>query len=210
FQAGDKLAAAIDADDFDTARAVSSDEARPRRRELMEHIKALIELLATDVSAQREAAELSHQRTLLQLGIALLLAVGLAAGLGVVITRRITGPLREATRAAESVARGQLDLHIPDGGQDEAGRLLRAMSAMQAQLTAFSDAQKRLAAQHRDGMLDQRMDASRFAGDFALMVEQLNGVVEGHVQAQLKMAEVMQAYAEGDLRPDMPRLPGKQ
>ena len=210
FGAGEKLAAAIAADDFDSARAVSSDEARPRRRELMDHIKALIDRITGEVLAQREAAERNHQRTL-SLLIAALVAVALLAGLlGTFITRLITAPLREATAAAEAVARGQLGLRIPPGGQDEAGRLLRAMAAMQAQLNAVSDAQRTLAEQHRQGMLDERIDSGRFAGDFARMVEEINAVVDGHVQAQLKMAAVMQSYAEGDLRPDMPRLPGKQ
>src|SRR5690606_31314391 len=109
FSAGDELAAAIDADDFDTARAVSSDQARPRRRELMEHIKGLIEVITEDVREQRTAAEVNHARTLVQLGIGLVLAVMVAGALGVLITRLITRPLRLATGVAEAVARGQLD-----------------------------------------------------------------------------------------------------
>ncbi len=210
FGAGEKLAAAIDADDFDSARAVSSDEARPLRRALMDEIKLLIDETGRDLDERVAHAESEYRRTVLQLSVGLALVVVLAGLFGWTITRAITRPLAQATRAAEGIARGRLDQQIQAGSRDEAGQLLRSMAEMQGQLNAVREAQRGLAEQHGAGMLDERIDASRFAGDFARMADEVNAVVDGHVRVQLRMAEVMGHYAQGDLGHDMQRLPGQQ
>jgi methyl-accepting chemotaxis protein len=210
FSAGRALAEAIDADDFDSARAISSDQARPARRALMEKIKLLIEDTGAQLQAQVQEASADSARTRWQLGFGMVLVVLLAGGSGVLITRAITRPLRQATAVAEGIAVGRLDQRIAVESSDEAGRLLGSMQAMQSQLNALRSAQQTLAQAHADGMLDERIDAARFAGDFARMVEEVNGVVAGHVGVQLRMAEVMGHYARGDLGHDMPRLPGQQ
>ncbi|WP_163609191.1 HAMP domain-containing protein, partial [Klebsiella pneumoniae] len=46
------------------------------------------------------------------------------------LARRIIGPVAAASAAAERIAEGHLDDTIPQGGRDEMGALLRAMSAM--------------------------------------------------------------------------------
>jgi len=210
FGAGAKIAAAIDADDFDTARAVSSDEARPLRRALMEEIKALIDETSRLLDEQVTAAGVASSRAMLQLGLGMAAAALFAALFGWSITRSITSPLKLATRAAEGIARGRLDQAIRAESRDESGQLLASMAEMQQQLNAVREAQRVLAEQHGAGMLDQRIDASRFAGDFARMAEEVNAVVDGHVRAQRRMAEVMGFYAEGDFNHDMDRLPGQQ
>lgn len=128
FSAGVKLAAAIDADDFDTARAVSSDEARPLRRALMDEIKLLIDETGRDLDARVAHAESEYRRTVFQLSAGLGLVVVLAGLFGWTITRAITRPLAQATRAAEGIARGRLDQQIQAGSRDEAGQLLRSMA----------------------------------------------------------------------------------
>ncbi len=210
FSAGQRIGSAIDADDFDTARTISSDEARPLRRALMEEIKSLIDESSRLLEEQVATAHVASSRAMYQLGIGMA-AIALFAGVfGWTITRSITVPLRQATRAAEDIAHGRLDQRIASGSRDEAGQLLRSMAEMQTQLNAVREAQRGLAEQHRDGMLDERIDASRFAGDFARMAEEVNAVVDGHVRVQLRMAEVMGQYAQGDLGHDMARLPGQQ
>ncbi len=61
------------------------------------------------------------------------------------ITRRITAPLREITRATEDIARGNLSQNVPERTNDELGKLGRAFNTMSAQLsqtTAFANAEK--------------------------------------------------------------------
>ncbi|MDZ7855209.1 methyl-accepting chemotaxis protein [Sphaerotilus sp.] len=53
------------------------------------------------------------------------------------ITRSITGPIHDAIGVAERVAEGDLSSHIDASGQDEAGRLLAALKAMNDSLVGI-------------------------------------------------------------------------
>jgi len=69
----------------------------------------------------------------------------LAALLGWLVARRITGPLEQLTETAESVAGGgALDRTVPVGSTDEVGRLGRAFSTMLAALSNSRRQQRQL------------------------------------------------------------------
>jgi methyl-accepting chemotaxis protein len=71
-----------------------------------------------------------------QILIAALLAAGIAISIvfGFVISGLITRPLREAVRFAKAMANGDFTMTLPDGGKDEVGALLMALSQMTDQL----------------------------------------------------------------------------
>jgi methyl-accepting chemotaxis protein len=54
---------------------------------------------------------------------------------GILLTRSITAPIREAARVAESVADGDLSSRIVARGGDETGQMMRALKAMNDGLT---------------------------------------------------------------------------
>jgi methyl-accepting chemotaxis protein len=64
-----------------------------------------------------------------------LLAMGLAAGLGLWITRQITGPLAYAVDAAKEFADGNLTHELNAEGTDEPAQLLHAMESMRMSLS---------------------------------------------------------------------------
>ncbi|MBL8349233.1 MAG: MCP four helix bundle domain-containing protein [Burkholderiaceae bacterium] len=64
----------------------------------------------------------------------LLLAAGLAAGLGFAVARAITVPLNKAVGLAEAVAGGDLTQDIRSDGRDEVAKLVQALSAMTTRL----------------------------------------------------------------------------
>jgi methyl-accepting chemotaxis protein len=89
------------------------------------------------VVAHMSEADASHTyrvaRTFLLLGIAVMLSLIVASlyFVGGFIERRITRPASELARAAEAVAAGDLSKQVDGmGGDDEIGRLARAVSAM--------------------------------------------------------------------------------
>ncbi len=149
-------------------------------------------------------------------GFALLMltltGVALAAG-GVIawaLTRGITRPLRQALDAAQRVSRGDLDVPVAVGRKDEVGDVLAAMQRMQDQLRAVLEAQRVMAREHEAGTISYRMDAGAFPGDYGAMVAGTNELVAAHIAVKMRLLDVVQRYAVGDLSQDMDRLPGEK
>ncbi|OAJ60414.1 chemotaxis protein [Paraburkholderia ginsengiterrae] len=81
------------------------------------------------------AAHYENQRNLL---IALsLIAIALAIGACVLITRSVTGPLRFAIDVARTVSEGDLRTRITVEGRDETSKLLNALREMNERLTSI-------------------------------------------------------------------------
>jgi two-component system sensor histidine kinase MprB len=81
------------------------------------------------------------------LGAVMLGGVALAGGLGLAVSRFATRPLARLTGAAEQVtATGDLRHRIPEGADDEPGRLASAFNGMLAALETSRDAQRQLVA----------------------------------------------------------------
>jgi methyl-accepting chemotaxis protein len=96
-------------------------------------LAVLDEILSYETEQARKAGDEAEatlgnaQMTMMVLG---LLALGLGGGVAWFITRSITVPLNEAVHVAETVAAGDLSSHIEVRSQDETGRLLSALKAM--------------------------------------------------------------------------------
>ncbi|MBB5863015.1 methyl-accepting chemotaxis protein [Xanthomonas sp. 3058] len=140
-------------------------------------------------------------------GLAVLLISGLLA---YVITRSLTQPLSRATRAAEAIAGGKLDNDVDTHANDEAGRLLKAMSKMQLQLRNLLAAQADMAKRHDDGQISFRIDADAFPGEYGRMAHDTNTLVGSHIAVKMRLAQIMGRYAIGDLSDDMDKLPGEK
>ena len=89
-------------------------------------IQALQQLL-------HERIHRTEQQRLSLVAVLLALALG-CGGLSWLLLRSISAPLAKAMAATEAIASGRLDKDIEDEGEDEAARLLKAMSRMQADL----------------------------------------------------------------------------
>lgn len=64
-----------------------------------------------------------------------LLLIGLITSFGVIIlTRAVTRPITQLSRAAQTIAQGQLDQQVSVGGEDEVGRLGAAFERMRVSL----------------------------------------------------------------------------
>ncbi|PPU29862.1 MULTISPECIES: methyl-accepting chemotaxis protein [unclassified Xanthomonas] len=139
-----------------------------------------------------------------------LLVVLLSGTLGLLITRSLTAPLSRATRAAESIAGGQLDNDVDTPFNDETGRLLKAMHKMQQQLRNLLAAQTDMARRHDEGQISFRIDADAFPGEYGRMASDTNNLVASHIAVKMKLAQIMGRYAIGDLSEDMDKLPGEK
>ncbi len=64
----------------------------------------------------------------------MLLTIALGTVFSVRLTRGVTGPIHDAVRITEAIARGELAVAVPAPGGDELGQLLSAMGRMAARL----------------------------------------------------------------------------
>jgi signal transduction histidine kinase len=69
----------------------------------------------------------------------LLLAMAAAALVALLLSRRITRPVRELTEASERIARGDYDVHLASKGPDELGQLAFRFEQMARQLAEASE-----------------------------------------------------------------------
>jgi two-component system, OmpR family, sensor histidine kinase MprB len=97
----------------------------------------------------RSVGEINH--TLSRLGLLLILialgGIGVAAGLGLAVSRAALRPVRRLTEASEHVTdTGDLSERIEPGGHDELGRLATSFNTMLAALEESSRAQRQLVA----------------------------------------------------------------
>ena len=104
----------------------------------------LTRLITAIENAQKEMLRISARNVehsveefkTLRMGLwgVVIVAVLVAIGLAVVITRGITVPLSNAVSVAQAIAEGDLRVSIPAGGKDETGQLMQALRGMQTSL----------------------------------------------------------------------------
>ena len=122
------------ADQATEAERLFSTDFQPAGGRYLDSLQALLDQQRASINTAAATIRTGYER-----GSAQLLALGLAAivaaiALAVVITRSITRPLHRAVSVAETVAGGDLTMHVGSSAQDETGQLLRALDAMGARL----------------------------------------------------------------------------
>ena len=102
--------------------------------EMIVALNKLIELnragASTAARASSEAYNVARHGTLLAMALTAIATITLAT----ILTRSIVRPLADAVQVADSVAEGDLRVHIDASGNDEPARLLKALQGMQARL----------------------------------------------------------------------------
>ena len=109
-------------------------ESQSALRALFKTMDAMMTLNKQGVDAAYTSAKSTYSTALTGLLLVVFVAVALAAGLGLWITRLITRPLGFAVRAAEGFAKGDLTVKLDADGKDETALLLHAMEAMRTSL----------------------------------------------------------------------------
>ncbi|WP_457323221.1 methyl-accepting chemotaxis protein [Roseateles sp. P5_E11] len=124
-------------DDTEKARNLLLSETHELQLKYFQQLDALI-------AYQKElmhAAAAAANATVDFAGIAVIVAAAAALALGVamalLITRSVVGPIRQAVAAAETVAAGDLRLHLSTDRTDEAGQLLNALQRMNDSLVGI-------------------------------------------------------------------------
>ncbi|CAN7481457.1 methyl-accepting chemotaxis protein [Pseudoxanthomonas sp. LjRoot143] len=180
-------------------------------RELGQTLEALIVRTKTLADAAVVARSQEARRTLVLCAVlSVLAAIALIATLGWWIRRSVIRPVIDAANAARAVASGSLGARIHVRSGDEIGQLGTAMLAMTSTLKGVIAAQGEMAERHDAGQLSFRMDDGAFPGEYGRMVRGANTLVASHIAVKMRLVEIMQRYAIGDLSVDMDRLPGEK
>ena len=149
------------------------------RKRVDDQIDLLVNYTAGDGFLYRESARATVARDV-QLNIAgTALALLLSALVAWALARRIVGPVAVASRVAERIAAGKLDVAVPKGGADELGALLAAMGVMRDNIKAMMDreVEQRRSAQAR------LADALECSQEGVVVVDANDGIVLANAQA---------------------------
>ncbi|MEH3086079.1 MAG: methyl-accepting chemotaxis protein [Xylophilus ampelinus] len=135
--ARDAIAAAKADGRAEDAERRFAQEFQPAGARYLESLQALLDLQRRQIDEAAARVHRVSEAGRLQLVALGVLALAVAAGLAVLVTRSITRPLRQAVEAARQVADGDLTHRTASPRGDEAGQLLRSLDAMSERLRAI-------------------------------------------------------------------------
>lgn len=142
--------------------------------------------------------------------IALLIAVLMAMAIAWKMTRSITMPLKQALTLSQHIANGEFISQDAPTTNDETGKLLREMHRMQSTIQSIVQSLNEMSSQHRNGMIDYRIDSQPFHGAYQQLTTGINQMVEEHILAQTKSLQVVTAFGQGDFNQPLETFPGQR
>ena len=123
---------------------------------------------------------------------ALVLLLALAFLAATLLSRRMVGPVRNLTVAAERLARGETDVPVPPQGHDEVGVLAVALERMRREINASREAILGAAAQ-LEMRVAQRTRELRSRNDELVALNDLAGSLTRSLEPHLILSDALQA-----------------
>ncbi|MCB8745329.1 methyl-accepting chemotaxis protein [Rhodoferax sp. U2-2l] len=145
-----------------------------------------------------EVAASSSQTLLITLSV---VALVLAALIGWIITRSITGPTRKLMEGAEKMAAGNFDFKLDINSKDEIGALAQSVGAMQTAVQAMIADANMLSKAAVEGKLATRADAGKHQGDFQKIVAGVNHTLDAVIGPLNVTAKYVDDISKGVIPP---------
>jgi methyl-accepting chemotaxis protein len=120
----------------------------------------------------------SAKQTLLSMYILMGLSLLLAIGLGILIARAVSRPLKKLVKAANRISYGDTDVKIAIDSRDEVGSLAKAFQSMIDSIKLLITDTNRLVEGAQAGKFDMRADESKHLGDYLKIVEGINSTLD--------------------------------
>ena len=144
---------------------------------------------AAEVGEVIEKTRSSAIRSIQVISLVLMAAfAALAAGLAVLISRKITGPLVQAAGVADAVAEGDLSLRLASQAQDEVGSLSRALDRMSEGLRQKAEIAGAIAAGDLTVKVTPASDKDVFGQALKKMTDQLNEILSDVNEASARVS----------------------
>ena len=208
--AGVKVDAAMHAMDFDSAAAIQMGEMRPLAvawKDLISEYTAYQGVITDEAAVDYRQTETITNWLAIGVG---LLSMLLGSVIAWVITRSLTVPLAAATRAAQALANGDLDIAMPKASSDEVGQVGLAIANTRQAVVRLRDGLTEMTRQHEAGIVSYCADTSALSGDYRRLGDAINALLQEHVGAAMLAGRLADRYARGDLSEDFPRVPGEK
>ncbi|WP_141229402.1 MULTISPECIES: methyl-accepting chemotaxis protein [Cellvibrio] len=129
-----RIGDAVKSGDIDGAKTILDEEQLPLADEIAKLLLSLNDFNEQGASNAAQQSEAAYASSKLLVLIALGVALVIAAGLAIIVSRSIVSPLNEAVTATETIASGNLTQKIRFEGNDEPARLLASLALMQDNL----------------------------------------------------------------------------
>ncbi len=119
--------------------------------------------------------------------------------------------LKSIEAGAERLARGDVSQAVDSHSRDELREVGAAVNSVVQTLQKFTKAELDMARAHNEeGRISEEMRAGAFPGAYGDMARNLNAMVKGHIDIQIRFNELMSEYAGGRFENRMPPLPGER
>ena len=138
----------VDLDLGDDAIDVFVTDTRLKHVTARDTLEELAALEASNALQAQADAQSAYNRSLIGLGVSLLLSLALGSVLVLLFVRSLVARMRYALQITTDVANGNLNGNIRAEGQDEVAELLRSMARMQNDLRERIDNDARIAAEN--------------------------------------------------------------
>jgi methyl-accepting chemotaxis protein len=150
----------------------------------------LMEYQTDAAAATYKKANTVHEQSVLWLALILMGALAGTAGFAWFLARAITGPINTSVDIAEAIASGDLTRPVPQGGSDEAGRLLAAFGRMQDGLRAMVGASQQSAKELSSAAQDLTQAARQSANATAAQSEAASGMASAVEEMSVSIDQV--------------------
>jgi methyl-accepting chemotaxis protein len=124
----------IEAGQLKEAKATLIEHARPTQLAMMAALDKMAQYQRAQAKAQTDVLSADYRQSRTALLAICALAIAVAAALGFLLIRAIRNPLRQAVEVLSEIERGHYDTPVVVNSQDETGRVLLALEAMQKSL----------------------------------------------------------------------------
>jgi len=165
--------------------------------------------MTTNTAAASDAASTALTIVVVLAIVLVILAVVLAF----IVTRALTKPVNELVALTQKVAAGQLNMNIDRSRvtNDEIGALTKDVYGLVDTIRGMVDDISKFSHEiDKNGDIEYRMDATKYAGTYGEMIESLNAFTNNFVDDVLGLLSVLENVNRGEFVSNLKKLPGKK
>ncbi len=174
------------------------------RESQAKHLADINTIIAFQEKLQIESANLAHEAQSNANNMVYIIGI-IASLLGIIVAlvtiRSITKPLSRAVDAANSIAKGQIDIDLSTDQKDEVATLLKAMAQMANSIKNMVKELNETAQAAVEGKLDKRANVKDYKGEYATIMEGFNKTLDAVIAPLNVTAEYVDRISKGDIPP---------